>query len=193
MFPCMKQNGYSSKKHHTIKANTWNTGEDTSIKTVLPAWFSYLKNNEYPLIDERKSFDGDTVLTRSTIAPYLSKYGQLENLATRDTTEECVFEDIGNRDLFTRKYIIESCTYGMLRWSNGNFNPDTKVTKDVLLTILMRTKTWYLDENTTPWFKNYYEYAIEEGILDDNISLQDLSWTVTKEEVGKRLYMLSSK
>lgn len=158
---------------------------------VLPDWFTYLQKNDFTATEWLDEFSGDTVITRATSTPFLARYGFLNKLSEKTTVEDCTFPDVNSKSEELQKTIIVSCAYDLLRWSNGNFIPDRTLTKDELLTVLVRTKTWFLDETATPWFKNYFDRAVSNGLVDDTTSINEFSGPVTKTNIGEWLYRLS--
>ncbi len=160
-------------------------------KSDLPDWFSYLNTNEYVSTKVVEEFGSDEIITRATSTPFLARYWFLNNLEVKSSPEDCNFPDVKVKSDQLQKSIQGACWYDLLRWSNGDFIPDRNMSKDELLTVLVRTKTWFLPEDTTPWFKNYFEYAKKNGLVDAEASIAEFAWNVTKKDMGQRLYRLS--
>lgn len=159
----------------------------------LPDWYTYLLSNDYLTWSETvyTNFDSDKVITRATSTPYLARYGYLSELDIKSTVSQCTFPDVSNKTDFLKNNIIAACGYDLLRGSNWNFIPDRNMTKDELLTVLVRTKTGYLSEDIEPRFKNYFDFAEKEWLLDTGSKIAEFTWTVTKKELWQRLYKLS--
>ena len=165
--------------------------DDANADSTLPAWFVYLRENEYTDSNaELAAFEEDKIVTRATSTPFLARYGFLNELEEKQS-EACTFPDISAKSTQMQATILASCKYDLLRGSNGNFIPDRNMTKAEMLTVLVRTKTGYLAEDTTPWFKNYLEYAQTNGIVDSEANIENFEETVTQRELGKWLYRLS--
>jgi len=171
----------------------WNREEIAAEdqKEIVPAWYTYLSSNWYVSDIVYADFDGDEIITRASSTPYLSRYAYISNLEEKSTVADCTFPDVATRSDILQKNIIAACGYDLLRGSNGNFIPDRNMTKEELLTVLVRTKAGYLDETTDPRFQNYFNYGMENGLLDGDTKISDFSWTVTKKELWQRLYEIS--
>jgi len=157
----------------------------------LPSWYTYLQKNDYTNTTALADFGTDEVITRATSTPFLARYGFVSKLEEKSSTDECDFPDVANKSDDLQKTITVACAYDLLRWSNGNFIPDRVMSKDELLTVLVRTKTWFLAEDATPWYKNYFDWAITNWLVDAGTSITEFSWDVTKADLGQWLYRLS--
>ncbi len=158
---------------------------------TLPDWLVYLRDNDFTASKSVAEYAGDAIITRATSTPFLARYGFVNKLEEKSTVAECNFPDITTKSEDLQKTITVACAYDLLRWSNGNFLPDRVMTKDELLTVLVRTKTGFLDETTTPWFKNYFDRAVNNNLVDANTPIGEFSGQVTKKDIGQRLYRLS--
>ena len=163
----------------------------TAEATDLPDWYTYLQNNDYTNTTSVEDFGGDEIITRATSTPFLARYWYISNLEEKSSTEDCSFPDIANKLEDLQKTIIVACAYDLLRWSNGDFIPDRVMTNQELLTVLVRTKTWFLAEDADPWFKNYFDWAQNNWLVDEGTSINDFSGDVTKATLWQRLYKLS--
>lgn len=167
---------------------------EDEVNDDVPDRFKYLLANDY--LEETQSkefseFDGEEIITRATSTPYLARYAFLSRLEQKGNVQECTFPDVAAKTDFIQKNIIAACGYGLLRGSNWNFIPDRRMTRDELLTVLVRTKAGYLAEDVEPRFKNYFEYGVENWLLDESDNMSEFSWNVTKQELSERLYKLS--
>lgn len=162
-----------------------------NIEAQLPERYMYLKSNEYVSSDQLENFWWDETITRATATPFLARYWFLNNLEIKSSVEDCDFPDVKVKADQLQKSIIAACGYDLLRWSNGDFIPDRTMSKDELLTVLVRTKTGYLPEDTAPWFKNYFEYSKKNWLVDETTDISEFNGDVTKSDLWKRLYRLS--
>ncbi len=169
-----------------IDDNSWDLANDAE----LPDWYIYLQDNDFTNTTSVADFGWDEVITRATSTPFLSRFWVLAKLSKKSEDTDCNFADIANKSDDLKSTIITACEYDLLRGSNGNFIPDRVMTKDELLTVLVRTKTGYLAEDTTPRFKNYFDWATNNELLQWD-SIDDFSWNVTKSDLGQWLYRLS--
>jgi len=174
-----------------IQANTWDTDDRSWAASALPDWLVYLKDNDFTASNTVAEYAGDAIITRATSTPFLARYWFINKLEEKSTVADCEFPDVANKSEDLQQTITVACAYDLLRWSNGEFFPDRVMTKDELLTVLVRTKTWYLDETTTPWFKNYFDRAVTNNLVDTTTPISEFAGQVTKSDIGQRLYRLS--
>ncbi len=161
------------------------------VKAELPEWYTYLQWNDYTNTKTVSEFWWEEVITRATSTPFLARYWYISKLDEKSWSDDCTFPDIVNKSNDLQKTIRVACAYDLLRWSNGNFIPDRVMSKDELLTVLVRTKTWFLAEDANPWFKNYFDRAQNNWLIEAGTNIADFSWNVTKADLWQRLYKLS--
>jgi len=111
----------------------------------------------------------------------------------------CQFDDIGDESPEMKSMIEKVCQYRLLRGKNWSYLKNDIMTQTDMLVLLMRSKYGYLNENTSPWFKNYYNQAVGQGIVkpwldltifDEELTLKDVSlWIqrMNKENDASRL------
>ena len=173
-----------------IDADEWDTDDDWDANANVP-WYTYLQENDYTDTKALADFGSDDIITRATSTPFLARYWVVSDLEEKSTETECSFPDIVNKSEPLQATIATACGFDLLRWSNGNFIPDRVMTKDELLTVLVRTKTGFLSEDATPWYKNYFNWAITNGLVTEWTSIEDFSGNVTKADLWQWLYRLS--
>ncbi len=166
--------------------------EDILVDDDLPDRLKYLVEEKYTSAQNLEEFSSNLLITRATATPFLARYWYLEELNEKSSDAECDFPDIKEKSNDLQKAIVASCKYHLLRWSNGNFLPDGKLLKQELLTVLVRSKTWFLSEDIDPWFKNYYDWADDAWLIEPWTTLADFWWTVSKQDLWRRLYKLAS-
>ncbi len=156
---------------------------------VLPPWFVFLRDNELITSRTLEEYKTSQILTRATATPLLTEYANYAEIDLDEEREGCDFPDISEVTTALQWTILESCQYGLLRGSNGNFMPNRKMTQYEILVTLMRSKVWYLDETTTPWYANYHAQAVELWVLDESETLASFGENlVTKEQLWKWTY-----
>jgi hypothetical protein len=128
-------------------------------------------------------------LTREQVAKMLDKFAIATNLNVVRNTSTCTFSDVASTSEFS-SFITHVCQYGVMNGTNGKFFPQQVVTKAEFIAMLMRLfEGKALDENVFPWWKNYYDKAIELRL----ISAQDtvtFSAPIARYEVATFLYRL---
>lgn len=112
---------------------------------------------------------------------YLNK--DLSNLSN------CTFSDIIKADNSLVSYIQKSCELWLMKWTNWNFDPKSKITKAQVLAVIWRMYYWQLDENVNPWWKNYYINAKRDWITKESNST-NLDRSILRWEVALMLYRL---
>jgi len=78
----------------------------------------------------------------------------------KDTWEKCDFSDFEVADPTLQQFIKKACMLGLLKWRDGAFHNQGKLTKAQALTILIRIfEGKKSDETTDPRRKNYVNKA----------------------------------
>jgi len=163
---------------------------EPEIDGTIP-WYNYLQENDYTNTTKLWDFWVDEVITRATATPFLARYGFVSGLEEKSTVEECTFPDVADKSEDLQNTIIVACAYDLLRGSEGNFIPNRIMTKDELLTVLVRSKTGFLAEDSEPRFLNYFNWAQTNGLVDAASTIDEFSWNVTKADLWQWLYRLS--
>gem|GEM_PF-6634214 len=105
----------------------------------------------------------------------MARYGFVSGLEEKSTVEECTFPDVADKSEDLQNTIIVACAYDLLRGSEGNFIPNRIMTKDELLTVLVRSKTGFLAEDSEPRFLNYFNWAQTNGLVDAASTIDEFS------------------
>lgn len=195
----MKVKKTETKKKSQFMA--WARDQISSITKIwqdeMPEWYTYLLKKDYSDKSWENWMNG-TVMTRKNVTPYLLRYAQLNWLEFFEN-DWCQFDDIGDESPEMKSMIEKVCQYRLLRGKNWSYLKNDIMTQTDMLVLLMRSKYGYLNENTSPWFKNYYNQAVGQGIVkpwldltifDEELTLKDVSlWIqrMNKENDASRL------
>jgi len=126
-------------------------------------------------------------LTREQGARFLSQFGTEVLGIEADQSAACNFTDLMSADRTLQEYVIASCQQELLRGSNGMFMPKATMTKAQFVVALVRGLDGMMEESTTPWFKNYCEWAQESGITRET-DCAALDKPITRYEAMLMLY-----
>lgn len=159
-------------------------------------WYAITFLNKYGIekTENINNFNKDEILTRQQVAKMLSLYATKVINIKPNTQENCNFQDIEFWDKSYQDYIKSSCQLWIMKWSNWLFFPYFNIKKSELITILIRTIYWKLDETNNIWFKEYIDKAIEIWLIKDTPNNKDYESIaqkdITKYELSLMLYRL---
>ena len=136
-----------------------------------------------------EKFMPDNYLSRVDAAKMLSILSRKVFGMNKINTETCSYTDISGYDDTTKWQIKDACQLGIFK-SATLFNPSIWITKGQLIAVLIRMfDRKSLDENTTPWYKNYVQRWWEIWLLPDR-STAGMDEVVSRLDVSKILYKL---
>lgn len=126
-------------------------------------------------------------LTREQGAKFLAEFTS-EILGTEaDGTQVCDYSDIGSADITLVTSITKACQQGILKGSEGKFMPTKSMTKAEFITALVRGLDGMMDQNVTPWYKNYCTWA-QDNLITKELDCAALDRPVTRFEALLMLY-----
>lgn len=193
----------------TVKTNTWTMDSNTVIENLetLIWWIDPYKDHElleaiYWMFDNDltihnnpnnyKPFD---TLSKVAAAKIFDKFSNMLWLSTNEVLLEsqCKFTDISKLSSIDQQHIISVCKKGIMKWGNNLFSPDTSLNKSHFVVSLIRMFQWkYLDENTTPWWQNYFHEAKELWIVQPSDAIT-FDTPISRYEVALFLYKFNVK
>ena len=132
------------------------------------------------------SFFPNELITREQAAKFFAQFADIVELE-ESSVASCVFWDIGDADYTLIPHIIQACEYGLLKWSNGAFNPFASMTRAEAVTVAVRSLEGFLDESVTPWYRNYYQEATYRWLI--NYFLSDMEQPITRKELWTLLFL----
>ena len=149
-------------------------------------------DNGLTMYSSPQDFRPTDKITRGETAKFVSKYAEVIWLSKKNNS--CEFIDIDWYDATLVPHIIESCMYGLLKWSNGSFKPSNTITEAEAMTLIIRSYEWMQDETTSPWYLNYFTKAKWLWFLNDADTLESVwSTAISRERLGTWFYALGWK
>lgn len=145
------------------------TAQDSNQDVVSWLYSNWL--TKYSSAQDFRSYDS---ITRGEAAKFMVKYAETLKKTKVKKSSECEFSDIKNYDNSLVSYIIESCEYGIFKWSNGTYYPNNNITNGEAITVIMRLMYWTMNEKEIPWYQEYYQKAVSQNINLWNINSFDL-------------------
>jgi hypothetical protein len=135
------------------------------------------------------AFMPENYLSRVDASKMLSVLARKVFGSNKLNTEACAYTDVSMFDDTTKWQIKDACQLGIFK-SASLFNPNQGITKGQLIAVLVRMyDRKMLDENITPWYKNYVQRAWEIGLLTDRTTLW-MDEVISRLDVAKLLYKL---
>jgi len=128
------------------------------------AAFDWAKENGLTSMADADAFAPYRNLSRSEWSKFIGNFGEDFLCLEVNPEAQCNFADAAQISPYLTDAVTKACELGLMRGSNGNFYPNTFVSKAQVLATLVRGMEDYMDETTSPWYKNYHTYALENGI-----------------------------
>ncbi len=152
-----------------------------SLRWLYDQWITKFQDPE--------KFMPENYLSRVDAAKMLSILSRKVFGSTKPNSEACAYTDISTYEDITKGQVKDACQLGIFK-SATLFNPSIWITKGQLVAVLIRMfDRKSLDENTTPWYKNYIQRWWEIWLLQDR-STAGMDGVVSRLDVSKMLYKL---
>ncbi len=152
-----------------------------SLRWLYDQWITKFQDPE--------KFMPENYLSRIDAAKMLSILSRKVFGNSKLNSEACAYTDISSYEDITKGQVKDACQLGIFK-SAALFNPNIGITKGQLIAVLIRMFDHrLLDENTTPWYKNYVQRWWEIWLLPDR-STASMDETVSRLDVSKMLYKL---
>lgn len=168
-------------------SSLWATYAQTSFGTVL----DWMHTNGLTKYNQVNDFRPNDLITRGEASKFVTNYAQFKGLSKN--YNQCTFSDIEGYDYTLIPTIKEACEYGLMKGSNGVYNPNGNITEAQAITVVVRTLRWFLDETGAYRRQYYYEAGKELGIIQN----ETLQWVnqvnITRQKLGTRFYIAASK
>jgi len=158
-----------------------------SFNTVLDWMFS----EGLTRYDQVADFRPNDFITRGEAAKFVNQYAQLEWLTKNYT--QCNFWDIAGYDYTLVPHIAEACAYGLLKGSNGTFNPNGNITEAQAITVVIRSLYGFLDETGQYRRQPYYEAGKQLGIIQSETLQGTNQVNITRQKLGTWFYIASQQ
>lgn len=133
---------------------------------------TWLHQEWLTIYDDLEDFRPDDFVTRWEASKFTTKLAEL--LWLEKTYTSCDFSDIDNYDSTLIPFIQSACAYGLLKWSNNLFWPNDLMSEAHAVTLVVRTREWFLDESGTyRWQQYYLQWQKMSLITDEQLSTLD--------------------
>lgn len=155
-------------------------------------WMNDNGLTNFKTIQEYKPFE---ILNREQAAKILYNFWEVFKFmgTQNNVTANCVFKDVSDIDASLITYVEQVCTYGIMNWSDGYFNPKGTINKSQFIAAIIRFfEGKKLDETTIPRRKAYFEKAQDMGMIGpaDAVTFEN---PITRYEVALFLYRFKVK
>lgn len=193
----------------TVKNDSWSMDSSTIIDNLgtLMWWIDpyqdpelleaiyWMFDNWLTIYNNPNTYRPFDTLNRAWTAKIFDIFSDMLGLSVNQSlsVDECTFSDIWNLDLNTQKHIVNICKKWIIKWNNNLFSPNTNINKSHFVVSLIRMFQWkYLDENTNPWWQNYFNEAKELGIVSPSDAIT-FDTPISRYEVALFLYKFNIK
>lgn len=155
----------------------------------FPTVLEWMYSNGLTMYNQVSDFRPNDFITRGEASKFVTKYAEVEWLIKN--YNQCAFSDIDGYDYTLVPTIKEACEYGLMKWSNGVYNPNGNITEAQAITVVVRSLKWFLDETGDKRRQPYFEAGQELGI----IQWETLDWVnqtnITRQKMWTRFYIAS--
>ena len=142
--------------------------------------------------ESAEEFRSEEYVTRGEIAKFFSSYAVQLELPYVHTIESCQFNDIDTYDWTLTPYITESCRYGLMKWFEWSFRPESLITRAEALTVAIRSILWVQDESMNPWWSITHEKATNLWLIQE-MWVRELDEPAQRIRIGKWLYTIANE
>lgn len=149
-----------------------------------------LHDNQMTIYTDLEDFRPEDLLTRWEGAKMITKFAESLQLQ-QDYPWSCEFQDIAEYDITLTPYITSSCRYGLLKWWNWLFTPTGTLTQAQALVTIQRARSGFQNEDSTPRYREYFQDAVQLGIVSTDQILSVSTTPITRFELGVWLYRAS--
>ena len=153
-----------------------------STTSAAPAFLDWMYSEWLTKYDNLEEFRWDDTITRWEAAKFVAQFARLQVLDK--TYTECDFSDIDGYDSTLTPHIKQACLYGLMKWSNGEYRPNGKITEAEAITVVMRSIYGFFAETLDPWYIAYYNRWSELGLITD----ETLRWVWTTNITREKLW-----
>ncbi len=145
--------GFCRSAQNTIAQSMW----DKELEDAI----SRMHTNGMTKYQSPNDFRPDDFVTRQEAAKFFSEFATTILYKVIDQDKYCTFDDLEDADPSLKNNILNSCLLGIFQWTAGYFRPNDNFTKAQALAVLVRTLDEYKNEETLPWWINYFWKAQE--------------------------------
>ena len=155
---------------------------------------NWMRDHWLTAAKDTTSYSPFEFLTREQAAKMFLQFAKALNYTTPlEENPSCNFTDLKNANPDLISSIQWVCGLWLMQWSNWKFSPNTVMTKSQFVAMLIRLYEWKrLDENTNPWWANYFIKAGELWILDKS-DIASFEGSLTRYEAALLFYRFQLK
>lgn len=133
---------------------------------------------------EPEQFRGEDIVTRQQAAKFFVGYATNILYQVIDTSRYCAFDDLEDADPTLKNAILQACLLRLFKGNQGNFHPQSVLTKAQALAVLIRMLDGVqLDESGVLRRQAYYERAHALGLVKE-ADVQSLDTPLTRYELA---------
>jgi len=132
-------------------------------------------------------FRKDDLITRGESSKFYTQFGKLFQL--EKTYTACDFSDIAGYDSSLTPFIAEACSFGLIKGSQGKFNPTGNLSEIEAATIISRAISGFKDETKEPWYTDYYTHAKQLGLITTETMNSANTTSITREKLGRWMFV----
>ncbi len=160
-----------------------------SVTSAAPDFLNWMYSEWLTKYDNLEDFRWNDSITRWEAAKFVDQFAKLQIMDK--TYTKCDFNDIDGYDNTLTPHIKQACLYGLMKWSNGSYRPNGKITEAEAITVVMRSIYGFFAETADPWYVAYYNRWFELGLIEN----ETLRWVgttnITREKLGRRFYQVA--
>ena len=162
----------------------WVSFAAPNFSTEVLLW---LNTNGLTKFSTTVEFRGQDQITRGEAGKFVASFWVQQNLTV--TYSVCDFTDLQGYDTTLLPHIKQACMFGLLKWSNGKYMPNSNLTQAEALAIVIRALEGFKDETTSPWYKAYYTRAQALWMISTESMSSVNNTNITREKLGTWFYL----
>ena len=159
-----------TQNNKLIITDTNTTQHDTSANTYtneLERALSRWKTLGITSFSDLQTFRPNDYITRAEFAKMIVMYITHNTwLKTLERKSDCLFYDFSDAGEFAI-YVYDACNMWIMHGNNNYFYPQNYLSRAEAIASIVRYTAWKMDENTSPRFRNYIEYANQQWYIDN--------------------------
>jgi hypothetical protein len=164
----------------------------TSAQQIDSQWIIDWLNTQWMTIyTTLEDYRAEDKITRWEASKMIAQYALSLQLA-QNYTWSCEFTDTATYDTTLQPSIRSSCAYWLLKGWNGLFNPNDSLTQAQALVIIERARSWFQNENVTPWYREYFQWVVSLWIVESDQINSVATTPISRLELWAWLYYASS-
>ena len=157
-------------------------GSSTDLNVVplgtAAAWWEYVTLGDFPMVRYANGVNTGFISVSTlgvTVGDATASSGSMSNFAWTRPYTTGMFTDVNENEWYGangRAFIKNAYEYGMVNgYTDGTFQPDANIKLSEVIVLAAKVRHIYnggngvLSMDLIPWYKNYVDYAIANGII----------------------------